>query len=92
MKSILRNLFTPLLNIFESGEEAYNYKKSHRVILIVAGCLFLLLSAGALFAVISASLMGGLIPFVVFLLVGLVCVLVGSVGSDRAVAKIWSSR
>lgn len=35
---------------------------------------------------------GGIIPTVVFLGVGLVCEIVGLLGSDRAVAKIWKAK
>ncbi|WP_417214680.1 hypothetical protein [Alcanivorax sp.] len=35
---------------------------------------------------------GGLIPMVVFLAVGLVCEVVGLLGSDKAVARMWKSQ
>jgi hypothetical protein len=41
---------------------------------------------------ISSSEMGGLIPFLVFFMVGFVCEVVGLLGSNRAVAKIWGSK
>jgi hypothetical protein len=92
MKKSLRKLFLPILSIFESGEEEYSYKKSHRKILLVMGGLFLFLSAVSAIAAIVSSQMGGLVPFLVFFLVGLVCEIVGFLGSDRAVAKIWGSK
>ncbi|MCW8931712.1 MAG: hypothetical protein OQL19_15950 [Gammaproteobacteria bacterium] len=92
MKKLLRKIFLPILRTFESGEEEYTYKESHRKILLVVGALFLILSIASAAIAISASQMGGLIPFLVFFLVGLVCVIVGSLGSNRAVAKIWGSK
>lgn len=35
---------------------------------------------------------GGLIPVAVFLAVGLVCEVVGALGSDKAVARMWKSK
>ena len=92
MKNSLRKIFLPILSIFESGEEEYNYKKSHRKILLIVGALFLILSAVSAISAISSSQLGGLIPFLVFFLVGLVCEVVGLLGSNRAVAKIWGSK
>lgn len=92
MKKTLRKIFLPILRIFETGEGEYSYKKSHRSILLIVGVLFLFLSAGSAASAISSSQMGGIIPFLVFFLVGLVCEVVGLLGSNRAVAKIWGSK
>ena len=92
MKKTLRKIFLPILRIFETGEGEYSYKKSHRSILLIVGVLFLFLSAGSAVSAISSSQMGGIIPFLVFFLVGLVCEVVGLLGSNRAVAKIWGSK
>nr|WP_237457527.1 hypothetical protein [Pseudomaricurvus sp. HS19] len=77
---------------FEAGEGAFSYKKSHRTILVAVGCLFLVLSVGGLVAAIMAGQLSGALPVVVFFVVALVCVVVGGLGSDRAVAKIWGNR
>jgi len=92
MKQTLRQLFSLILNPFESGNDAYSYKASHRKILMFMGVLFLFLSAVSAISAIVSEQMGGLIPFLVFFLVGLVCEVVGFLGSDRAVAKIWGSK
>jgi hypothetical protein len=92
MEKIVRRTFQPILRIFESGDGEYRYEKSHRKILIAMGVLFLALSTvSAVLAVISSQL-GGLIPFLVFFMIGLVCEVVGLLGSNRAVAKIWGSK
>ncbi len=45
MKEFLRKVFSPILDTFESGDDDYAYRPSHRTILIVVGVLFLVLSA-----------------------------------------------
>ncbi len=92
MKDIMRKIFSPILNQFESGENIYAYKKSHRQILVIVGLLFLFLSGGSLYASINASELGGLVPIIVFLLLGIVCEVVGLLGTDKAVANIWKSK
>lgn len=92
MKTFLQKLFAPLLRQFENQQEHYVYQRSYRVILIFVGLLFWVLAMGALTASVITGQLGGLIPFVVFFVVGLVCEVVGALGSDRAVANIWKTR
>lgn len=91
MKSLLRSTFWPILKFFESDTEPANYRKSHRVALIVVGVLFLALSIGASIAAGYSGDLGALIPFVVFFCLGLVALVVGALGSNAAVAKIWGT-
>lgn len=91
MKEVLRIIFSPILNIFESGDEPFTYKASHRKILIFMGCLFSGL-ATAVFIFLPADDLGYLIPVVVFGVAGVISLLVGLLGTERAVAKIWGSR
>lgn len=91
MKQQLRALFAPILNIFETGTEEYIYKPSHRKILIFFGCLFTGLAA-LVFYVGRGESMGYLFPVLIFGCAGLLSLLVGLLGTDRAVAKIWGSR
>lgn len=90
MKLLLRKLLSPILNVFESGDEEFAYKKSHRVILIVMGILFTGLASLVLFFAQGEEL-GYFIPVIVFGGVGLLCLAVGFLGTERAVAKIWGS-
>ena len=92
MQSSMRKFFSPILSYFEADLGAYKYKKSHRTILIVVGCLFLFLALVSVGAALVTSIMGAAIPFLVFVLVGLVCLVVGGLGTDRAVAKIWGTK
>ena len=90
MKSLFRSIFSPILNIFESGNESYLYKKSHRVILIIMGLLFTGL-ASLVYILAEGEDIGYLLPVVVFGSVGLLSLLIGFIGEDKAVAKIWGS-
>jgi len=92
MKEKMRKIFSPILNHFESGEAKYPYRESHRTILKILGFLFIVLSTGSFIASIMASKLAGIIPVIVFLLLGLVCEIVAFLGSDRAVANIWKNR
>lgn len=92
MKLVFRKLFSPILNYFESGQDEFSYRKSHRIILIVVGGLFLFLSSISAFMAVGASQFGAFIPIVIFFMAGFVCIVVGSLGNDRAVATIWGSK
>lgn len=91
MKSKLQELFSPVLDYFESGEGDYSYKESHRTILVVIGILFLLLSLVSLAAAIVTEQIAAVFPFLIFFSAGTVCVIVGGLGSNRAVAKLWGN-
>jgi hypothetical protein len=91
MKSLFRKLFSPVLNIFESGDDVYAYKKSHRIILIVMGLLFTGL-ASLVFTLAEGEEPGYMIPVLVFGGAGLLCLLISFIGNDKAVAKIWGSK
>ncbi|MCY0964002.1 hypothetical protein [Parathalassolituus penaei] len=88
----LRSLFAPLLNSLDSGNGPYEYKPSFRKILMVVGLLFLVLATGCVLVAIYAGLLASLMPGVVFTLAGLCCVVVATLGTDRAVARIWNNR
>lgn len=92
MKTRLRKLLAPVLTPLESGEGEYRYKSSHRKILLAVGTLFMVLSVVSAVAAYYAQQAGAWLPFLVFFGVGSVCVIVGSLGSDRAVAKLWGNR
>ena len=92
MKNILIKLFSPILQRFEKGEGDYNYSPSRRVILLVVGPLMLLLSVGILAVASSTGELAALVPVLVFFAVGAVAMIVGTLGSDRAVANIWGNK
>ena len=92
MKDIFRKLFWPILCFFEKGGSAEGYRQSHRKILLVVGFLFLVLSGVSLFFSIFAETFSALLPIVLFFVISLVCFVVGLLGSDSTVARIWGAR
>ncbi len=87
----MRKLFSPILKCFESGTDPFVYKPSHRMALIVMGFLFSGL-AMLVFMLAQGEQWGYFLPVLVFGGSGLLSLLVGFMGSDRAVAKIWGSK
>lgn len=92
MKSMIRKFVSPLLDLFESGEGHYPYRKSYRLILKVVGGLFLFLACVSALIGLAASVPGAIIPVTVFSLVAVTSLVVGMMGSDQAVARIWGNR
>lgn len=90
MRSLLRRIFSFALSPFESGSGPYAYKQSHRLVLVVMGVLFSGLALGVLFVAQGRDL-ASLFPALVFGAAGVVALIVGALGSDRAVAKIWGN-
>jgi hypothetical protein len=93
MKNTLTKLCSPILNIFETDVEPANYRNSHRTALKILGALFIFLSSvsGAA-AFFSNTGLGALIPISVFFSVGLVALIIGALGSNGAVSKIWGTK
>jgi hypothetical protein len=92
MKKILTTVFWPILVLFETDEKPVNYKKSHRVALNVLGALFIFLSLVSTWAAYAVDGVGSLISVIVFFSVGLTALVIGTLGSKGAVAKIWGSK
>ena len=92
MKNMLRRIFSPILKLFESGDEPYISKPLNRKILIVIGVLFSGLVSVVIYLSYDKGELGYLVPVVVFSGVALVALVIGFLGNDRAVAKIWGNR
>ncbi|MDU0354521.1 hypothetical protein RS130_11760 [Paraglaciecola aquimarina] len=93
MKAVLSRFFEPLLRRFETGQAPANYKESHRKALLAMGILFLILACvSVVTAFYAGSAFGALIPALAFFCVGLVALVIGSLGSNAAVAKIWGTK
>ena len=92
MKHRLRQLFSFILKPLESGQVGPSYKDSHRTVLKLVGVLFLVLATVSIGALVYTGKIGALIPALVFLGVGATCLVVGALGSDVAVSKMWGNR
>jgi len=92
MKRLLIKLFWPILSVFESDGVATSYRKSHRVALNFMGSLFIVLSLVSAWITGSTGDLGSLLPVIVFSLVGIVALVVGTLGSNAAVCKIWGNK
>jgi len=92
MRNTLRQICAPILKQFENGDEVYNYKPSYRKILFAVGSLFLFLATISIYFAFITHELAALIPILVFFIGGMICMIIGSLGTDRAVAKIWGNR
>ena len=91
MVNLLRKLASPILKPLEAGDEPYSYKPLSRKVLIAVSVLFTLLATLILISALGNDL-GYLFPVMVFYGVGLTGIIVGLLGNDRAVAKIWGNK
>lgn len=89
MKNAIRQLCRPVLAFFEKGEPAASYKPSHRKILLAVAALFLLLFGLSLYLALAAAQVAAMVPVAVFFVVSVVALIVATLGSDVAVARIW---
>ena len=92
MKALLTKLCSPILAPFEKGEGPYQYKPLNRKILLFIGVLFGGLAALSYYLMSGQSDLAYYLPVIVFSGVSLVALVVGGLGSDRAVTKIWGDR
>ena len=91
MKESLRVVFSPILKVFEAGDEDFVYKSSHRSILIFIGCMFSGMAVAVLL-VAQGKDPGYYLPVLIFGCIGFISFIIGFLGTDRAVAKIWGTR
>lgn len=92
MKPTLRNLFAPILTRFEQGNDEFKYDKTHRAITIAVGILFSIICTGSIYLLILTKTPAAIFPIIAFGGVSIVALVVGCLGSDRAIAKVWNSR
>lgn len=91
MKALFRNIFSFILTPLESGDDVYTTQPSHRKILLIVGVLFCVLATTVVLFSPKDSL-GFLFPTVVFYSMGAMSFIVGCLGNDKAVGKIWGSK
>ncbi|HDY98319.1 MAG TPA: hypothetical protein ENH72_07485 [Pseudomonas sabulinigri] len=92
LKEVARKLCAPLLNPLENSDAPYRYFPKSRAILVIMSLLFLGLAIGLAVFLPSGIELTFLIPVTVFGLIGILGLLVAWLGSERAVARLWSSK
>ena len=92
MKNLVLKLASPLLNRLENSPGEYAYSSSHRTILWVMGVLFLGVAGVTTYFAWQIQEWAALLPIILFMGIGKLCIIVAWVGSDKAVAKIWRNR
>lgn len=92
MKKLLRTLFRPILAPLEAGDKPYHYKPLSRKILLFFGAVFTFLGLLAAWLIPADADPGYYFPVIVFTLAGLYGLIVGALGTDRAVARIWGNK
>lgn len=92
MKTQLRKLFAFLLDPLEGGDQPYTCHPYSRKILLFVSSVFGILAILVLLFRPDGSGWDTLIPVVVFGLVSIFGLVVGCLGTDRAIAKVWGNR
>ncbi len=92
MKSQLKNIFSPILNIFEKNNNEFVYRSLNRKIVLFISSVFFLLAFALPVFLPQLIEMGFWFVMLVFGSLSLIGLIVGLLGSDKAVAKLLGSR
>ena len=92
MKTIFKKIFSPILNIFEKNNDEFLYRSLNRKIVLFISAVFFLLAFVLPFFMPQLFKMGYWFVMIVFGSLSLVGLIVGLLGSDKAVAKLLGSR
>ena len=92
MKNVLKTLFSPILNIFENNNDEFIYRKLNRKIVLFISSVFFLLAFGLPMYMPQLIEMGFWFVMIVFGGLSSVGLIVGTLGSDKAVAKLLGSK
>lgn len=92
MKKTLQKIFSPILNIFEKNNEEFVYRSLNRKIVLFISSTFFALAFALPVYIPQLIEMGFWFVMLVFGALSLVGLIVGLLGSDKAVAKLLGSR
>ena len=92
MKTLLKNIFSPVLNIFENNNDEFIYRSLNRKIVLFISSVFFLLAFALPIYMPQLIEMGFWFVMVVFGGLSSVGLIVGTLGSDKAVAKLLGSK
>ena len=92
MKNLFKNIFSPILNIFEQNNDEFVYRSLNRKIVLFISVVFSLLAFGLPAFMPKLIELGYWFVMIVFGALSFVGLIVGLLGSDKAVAKLLGSR
>lgn len=92
MKNTLKTIFSPILNIFENNNDEFIYRSLNRKIVLFISSVFFLLAFALPAYMPQLVEMGYWFVMIVFGGLSFVGLIVGILGSDKAVAKLLGSR
>lgn len=92
MKKTLQKIFSPILNIFEKNNEEFVYRRLNRKIVLFISSTFFALAFGLPIYMPQLIEMGFWFVMLVFGGLSSIGLIVGLLGSDKAVAKLLGSR
>ena len=92
MTNFLRRLFSPILNIFENDDDEFVYRSLNRKIVLFISAVFFLLAFALPYYMPKLIEMGYWFVMLVFGSLSSVGLIIGFLGSDKAVAKLLGSR
>ena len=92
MKTLIKNIFSPILNIFENNNDEFIYRSLNRKIVLFISSVFFLLAFALPIYMPQLVEMGFWFVMIVFGGLSSVGLIVGLLGSDKAVAKLLGSR
>ena len=92
MTNFFKTLFSPILNIFENNNDEFIYRSLNRKIVLFISSVFFLLAFGLPLYMPQLIEMGFWFVMLVFGGLSFVGLVVGLLGSDKAVAKLLGSR
>lgn len=92
MKKFFINIFSPILNIFEKNNDEFIHRTLNRKIVLFISSVFFLLAFALPIYMPQLIKMGFWFVMLVFGLLSSVGLIVGSLGSDKAVAKLLGSK
>ncbi len=92
MKVLFKNIFSPILNIFENNNNEFIYRSLNRKIVLFISVVFSLLAFALPVFLPQLVQMGYWFVMLVFGALSFTGLVVGLLGSDKAVAKLLGSR
>lgn len=92
MKNALKKIFSPILNIFENNNDEFIYRSLNRKIVLFISSVFFMLAFFLPIYMPQLIKMGFWFVMIVFGGLSSVGLVVGLLGTDKAVAKLLGSK